>query len=45
MLLSYFNGTTVSSSLVLSSTGLLPVIIALNLKNAESGTVAFCSSL
>ena len=44
-LLKYLNGTAISTSSVLTSTGVLPVIFALNLNDSESAMVAFGSSL
>ena len=44
-LLKYLNGTAISTSSVLTSTGVLPVIFALNLNDSESTMVATGSSL
>ena len=44
-LLKYLNGTAISTSSVLTSTGVLPVIFALNLNDSESAMVAIGSSL
>ena len=44
-LLKHFNGAVASKSLVLTSSGVFPVIFTLNLKGSESVTVAFGSSL
>ena len=44
-LLKYFNGTPISTSSVLTSTGVLPVIFALNLNDSESTMLVIVSSL
>ena len=44
-LLKYFNGTPISTSSVLTSAGVLPVIFALNLNDSESTMLVIVSSL
>ena len=44
-LLKYFNGTIISTSFVLPSAGVVPVIFILDLSDLESVTLSFGSSL
>ena len=44
-LLKYFNGTIISTSFVLPSAGVLPVMLILDLNNSESVKLSFRSSL
>ena len=44
-LLKYFNGTAISTSLILPTAGILPLILALDLNDSESGITACDSSL
>ena len=44
-LLKHFNGTAISTSLLLSSAGALPVILTLNLNDSGSAIEALRSSL
>ena len=44
-LLKYFNGTIISTSIVLPATGVFPVIFSLDLNDSESVKLSFGSSL
>ena len=44
-LLKYFNGTVISTSFVLLSAGVFPVIFILNLNDSKSVKLLLCSSL
>ena len=44
-LLEYFNGTIISTSFVLPSAGVIPVIFILDLNDSESVKLSFGSSL
>ena len=44
-LLKYFNGTTTSTSFVLLSAGVFPVVFILDLNDSESVMLSFASSL
>ena len=44
-LLKYFNGTNISTSFILPSTGALPVIFTLDFNDLESVKLSFDSSL